>query len=409
VYSSLLVVDVVARGDTTSYCQTDHRDRTTVAEQPEISVLFALTRLLGARAYATAQGDADPTIVYVCFDDPIPELVEAVAACGAHLELKTDERKRIPTPPVDSTPSALADRAFRALAERVRARVGLADNALALAALEAEILADVPVEAEDEPRYWTAILELAALGGEVLRSKHGGAWTESERSAVPFGFHAGDETYLLANRGRRFLEDGASESMFLVLGLSPADGAPTLLLPSLRARSEAEQECYHFRALIEEAGADADLPVIAYGIDRPQTFSLLTRDDVHDPNDLHATAMGHLALLDAEIEDLDLDGVLVSRVSAGYFGAEKLLDRTFMTSMHAKHGETLAAIVPCRGALLVSGIDGDDRVRVVAGLAAIAEHESNTSRRISTAVLVVSDGEVSGYARLGVEDSDETS
>jgi hypothetical protein len=410
-YSSLLKIDLAATKDPQQpmFIQTDHRSRDEIAAEPEVSVLFALTRVLNARHHGAQHGLSNAMIVYACMDEPTPELVEALAACGAVLETKGGE-SRTALEPVAATPSELADQAFRGLADRVKARVGLRDPASALRVLEAETLADRPDPEEDEPGYWTRILELAALTAEVLRAKHGGVWVECDRADVPFGFQWGATGVTLpTNRAGRFIHDGAEESMFHLLAThdeerpSPTTDDP--LLPSLRTRSEVEREKMVFRPLLDK-NTDPDFPVIAYGNDTPTSFGLLTLSGHTYSDEMHARALANLEGQKVEVAEIEVGGVALSAVSGSFYATEKVLDRAFMLEMHETYGDVLAAIVPRRGLMFVTSAVGDDPIRTMSVLAVIAEEETKTSRRISPAVLIVTDGEVTGYAQLAKKDAE---
>ncbi len=70
----------------------------------------------------------------------------------------------------DSDIGALADRAFAELARRVAVRTGTRDLAIALRMLEDQTIAAPPAR-DDELAFWSRVLELAALAGELLRAK----------------------------------------------------------------------------------------------------------------------------------------------------------------------------------------------------------------------------------------------
>jgi hypothetical protein len=401
-YSSLLKVDIVAKSPNgTMYVQTDHRTRDEIASEPEISTLFALTRLLNARHHAITTGDATPIVVYACMDEPTPELTEALAAAGATLDTKGGESQK-KLEPVAATPSELADAAMRDLVKRVQARVGLTDLAGTLHALEAETLADPPDVEEDEIAYWTRVLELAAVAAEILRARHGGRWVESDSADIPFGFQNDQLQVVLAtNRAARFIADGEGESMFALIETDAemrnrADGP---ILPSLRSRAEATRDKMLFRPLLEKID-DADVPVIAYGSDSPRTFGLLMNHRTDDRDELHRTALENLAGQEVETSEFELADVEMTAVSGSFFATEKVLDRAFMRGMHEVHGELLAVAVPRRGLMFVTNAAPEDPLRAMTVLRAIVEKESQTTRAIAPAILLVQDALVVGRVQL---------
>ncbi|MGN6110735.1 MAG: hypothetical protein ACTHU0_36870 [Kofleriaceae bacterium] len=400
-YSSLTKIDAVS-SDPDRFVQTDHRERAEIEADPEISVLFALTRVLNARKYAETKS-SDGRVVYVSAAASLPPfLLEVLAACGAMLE-RMEDRLAIEPPATAATPGELADQAFRALAQRVSRRCGLTDFAAVLRAVEAETLADPPVLEEDEPAYWTRVLELAAVVCEVVRARHGGRWQEHDRAVVPFGFSIGDgnQVVLPTNRAQRFISDGEPESMFLLLApaLETTEDGP--VLPNLRARSEAIAENMAFRPLLEGLSGDhEDVPVIVYGTDRPTSFAIMTNRESEDLEAVHAQALENLAAQEVSVDPIEGDGIKLLVVSGNYYASEKLLDARFMRDLHRRTGqELLCVVVPRRGLMFVGGRAPGDRDQLVA-LRAIAEKEASTTRSISTAILLVQGGAVVGRVSL---------
>jgi hypothetical protein len=408
-YSSILKVDIVAKSKTGTevmYVQTDHRTKDEIASEPEISILFALSRMLNAKAHAKQAGHTDLTVIYACMDEPTPELTEALASTGATLEVRGGER-RTKLEPVAPTPSELADQAFRGLVKRVQGRVGLTDLGGTLRALEAETLADPPDVEEDEIGYWTRVLELAAVTAEILRAKYGGTWVETDVADVPFGFQHDNMSIVLAtNRASRFIADGAGESMFTLIDsaneMQDHEGGP--VLPSLRSWTEAKRENMVFRPLLSNT-EDSDIPVIAYGTDSPKTFGLMRADREHDKEKLHKAALDNICGQKVDVEDMDIAGVEVVVVTNSFFATEKVLDHDFMKTLHERTGsEMLAVAVPRRGLMFATNAMPKDPLQAMAVLRRIAEHEAQTTRAISSAILLVQDGNVVGQVQLSPGD-----
>lgn len=400
-YSSLTKIDL-ASSNPDRFVQTDHRERAEIEAEPEISVLFALTRVLNARNYAETKS-SDGRVVYAAAAESLPPfLLEALAASGAMIE-RMAEHSAIEPPATAATPGELADQAFRALAQRVSRRCGLTDFAAVLRAVEAETLADPPALEEDEPAYWTRVLELAAVVCEVVRARHGGRWQESERAVVPFGFAIGDGNQLVlpTNRAQRFIADGDSESMFLLLASAQesTEGGP--MLPNLRARSEAILENMAFRPLLEGLPGDhEDVPVIVYGTDRPTSFAIMTTSESEDLEAVHAQALENLAAQEVSVDPLEVGGIKLLVVSGNYYASEKLLDARFMRDLHRRTGqELLCVVVPRRGLMFVGGGAPSDREQLGL-LHAMAQEEASTTRSISTAILLVQGGAVVGRISL---------
>jgi hypothetical protein len=411
-YSSLLKIDIVANApEGPLYVQTDHRRRDEIEGEPEISVLFALVRVLNARAHAKAEGKP-ATIVYACMDDAPPFLVDALAAAGAELEVQGGTVPRKKLAPTGATPAELADRSFADLVKRVQARIGLTDLGGTLRALEAETLVDPPVEDDEEDggiRFWTRVLELAAVTGELLRARGGGRWIEAERADIPFGFEQDGRITLATNRAARFIADGEGESMFHLLAMDEAVDRDDLpVLPSLRSFAEAEGANLVFRRLLERSGED--LPVIAYGTDSPNTFGLMTRDGAKDDVEVvHAQAIANLRAQEVEVQSFELADVEILAVTGSFFATEKVLDREFMQGLHGRlREEMLAVTMPRRGLMFVtSAVGKPDPVKAMTVLSLITRKESENTRSISTAIILVQDGAPVGHVQLTGGDEPE--
>jgi len=197
VYCSIDKIDLAARVEgRTIAVQTDERSPDEIENAPELSVLFAMARVLNARAQLADDGNHDAPVHYRVAGAPA-FLAEAIAAAGGTLDLA---RKATPD---DDRVSALVDRAFAQLARRTAARTGSRDLAIALRMLEDQTTA-APPDVDDEVAYWTRVLELAALAGELLRAKFPGRWVQTDRALVPFGFQleTGSAVIFPTNRAR---------------------------------------------------------------------------------------------------------------------------------------------------------------------------------------------------------------
>ena len=393
-YASLDKID--AATDEGEHYQTDHRTRAEIEDTPELSVLFALTRVRNARRHDSAV--RDPVAVYVPKHALPAFLEEAIAAAGGVIEDFTRGVRHTGARPSASA-AELADRAFQGLAARVCRRLETSDAETALRALEAEIAASPPRRPEDEIGYWTGICELCALTGEILRARCGGGWVDAEHSVIPFGFSHGEGRIALpSNRAQSCVEDGPPESMSHVIAavLDVQVGAPSTgpLLPSLRTRDDAIALGSPYRPLFDGAEQLPELPVIIYGRDTPSTFAMLRATGDEDIPQLHAEALRNLAAQDASVEMLEQDGAIVAVVADSFYAAEKLLDTAFMQTLHARFGELIAASVPRRGLLLATAADGAGK------LAALTEHEARGSRRLGEAVVLVQGGQIVGLAQV---------
>lgn len=381
--------------------QMDHRSAAEIGAQPELSALCAIARVVNARAQLADDGHRNAAVHYVVAEPPPLFLREALTAAGATLERADRKLKLEPLGPVSPHGIAvIVDRAFAALAKRTTARLGVRDTAIALRMLEDETHA-VGVEREDELAYWTRVLELSALAGELLRAKYPGAWVLNERALVPFGFQLQRDAVMFpTNRAQRVVEDGKLESLFklLVAAEETANGTGSgRLMPSLRDRRDCVLDEIVWRPVLAD-DAPPDLPIIVCGIDGESTFGMMRKEALgKPPADAFAEA---LANLEAEAVHADDVGAGIVCVSGSFYAAEKLLDREFMRSLHDELGaDLLAAATPARGCLLVGRIT--DEPAAIARFAELARkrHDESGQRSISAAVMLVSDGRVAGYVR----------
>jgi len=256
VYCSIDKIDLAARVDGKPIAiQSDHRSNAEMLEEPELSVLFALARIVNARAQLAEEGHVDAAVHYAVATEPPVFMREVLAA--AHATLERGDRKRVERfgPGSAHEVGVLADRAFKELARRAAAKVGVRDLAMALRMLEDQTYANPP-ERTDEVAYWTRVLELSALAGELLRAKYPGRWVQSDRALVPFGFQmtASESVMFPTNRAQRVVEDGRGESLFklLIAAEETASGvAQGRLMPSLRDRRSGVRV---LRGVLREVG-----------------------------------------------------------------------------------------------------------------------------------------------------------
>ena len=405
-YCSIDKIDLAARVDGRPVAvQSDERGCAAIEAEPELSVLYAMARVLNARTHLYEGGHPDAIVHYAVSDEPPALLREALGAVGGTLEWGS----RIEPLGAGSPDAAseLADRSFAALAQRVKLRVGSRDIAIALRMLEDQTFADPPPR-EDEPRYWQRVLELAALAGELLRAKYPGHWVQTDRALVPFGFQvqSGAAVMFPTNRAQRVIEDGPDESLFKLLLAAdetvhrPTDAATGRLMPSLRSRADIELDEVVWRPLVDDQGP-LDLPVIVCGIDGESTFGMIRREALTKPvDDAFDEALVNLGDEEVQCEEIEIADLTVIMVSGNFYAAEKLLDRDFMQLLHRMlDSELLAASTPARGCLLVTADYHDNASLARFAAVAHARHEDGGGRAISPAVVLVEQGRVAGYVR----------
>lgn len=404
-YSSLHKIDIVANGPDGRklLVQTDHRDPAEVEPEAELSVLFALTRLIMAQ-----RSEPGGVVRYAAIGGAHPRLVEVVASAGAELEAGTTTVDLSATP---RRPLAdLADEAFAGLAAKVLAREGATADESGLAVVERS-LAGAPSRDDDEIGYWTAVAELAAVTGEVLRAKASGRWVDDPKdyADIPFMFQPAGDTGLVNAAGKavKFLQFGDAESPRQLLRALEDRGTPDgPLLPSLKpstwgARDQTVTE--PFVASLDKAGAD--VPIVVYGHDHPNTFAMMLKDAeaTLDLAKLRREALANLASVEVQVQTVDLKSLSFLAVSGSYFAAEKILDEAFMLGLHRRLGaQLLAAAVPEKGHLFV--VDATSGPEVITAFMALAQgvfQKNEGGRQLSPTVFLVSEGNVVGVASVG--------
>lgn len=406
-YCSIDKIDLAARVEGRPVAvQTDHRPRSEIEAEPELSALFAMARVLNARAHLEDSGHRGASVHYSVSEEPPALLREALAAVGTTLEREPGRFEVLGRASSEAV-GALADRCFAALAQRVKQRVGSRDLAIALRMLEDQTFANPP-DRDDEVHYWRRVLELSALAGELLRAKYPGHWVQTDRSLVPFGFQVegGAAVMFPTNRAQRVIEDGSDESLFKLLMAADetvhraADATTGRLMPSLRHRRDIELDEVVWRPIVDDQGP-WDLPVIVCGIDGENTFGMIRREALgKTPEDAFEEAIINLGDEDVQCEEVEVGGLPVIVVSGSFYAAEKLLDRDLMLTLHQSlDADLLAVSAPARGCLLVTPAIRDAAALAQFSAIARARHEDGGGRAISAAVLLVEDGRIAGYVR----------
>jgi hypothetical protein len=161
----------------------DERNAAAMARIPSLSVVIAVARILDARRVLELRYRGIGEIRYAAASSPPLFLVDAITRAGAHVTDRAGDRVALLAAP--AAVSSIVDLAFAELAHHVRIGVGQATMAGALRLTE-ERRRKAPLEIEANPAaYWTSVFELAAMAGELSRSR-GGRWIEIPETPVPF-------------------------------------------------------------------------------------------------------------------------------------------------------------------------------------------------------------------------------
>jgi hypothetical protein len=408
-FASLESVDTVVLDQATGRrccVQTDHRTAEEIRQQEEISILFALTRVLGARVPADSQ---DVEVLYVCAEPPPDFLRHAVASAGGRMAVH--EGPSLPYDGPLSAPADLADRAFRHLAQRVLRERRLPLDESTLETLE-RAYAQAPDREEDEQEYWTHVVTLAAVAGELLRARWGGRWIHMPGlAALPFAFsHSirGSSRSLVSNavgKAQRFLNHGEYENLVALLDgaedhadPNPPERPVLLTLKAMNWDGHEEMRC---QPLFTPTDPKALVPWVVYGEDLPHSFRYFTKEETREQelSELHARALENLKAIHMEPERLELLGSPLLVVLGHHYTAEKVMDVEFMRSLHERLGaDWLMVGIPRRGSLIAAKARGE--TSFVQGFRFVCEKQFRRGdfEPLCPTPLLLHEGKISGIA-----------
>jgi hypothetical protein len=295
----------------------------------------------------------------------------------------------------------LADESFRGLARRLAEQDGGVVDAGLLARLEEATLLAMPTQEDDEPMYWSRTLELAAVCGELLRAKTAGRWTAtSDRDGLfPFAFTAGNGTFNVADKARRFIDQGESQRpaqlLLMADDLGRSDEGP--LMVNLKP-GDFPREHGVCRDLLEGGSAkDARMPLVFLGRDQPNSFAYLPAGS-GDAGGSFREALANLARLELEAVPHEIGGVELFVVSGHFYASEKILDEAFLTGLQRKLGaELLAAAVPYKGVLLITPHVVPPGITGFVAAVGVLHADTGGAPPLSPVVFLVRDGKVVGH------------
>lgn len=160
----------------------DERGPGHISRVASLSTLVAIARILNARRALDAKFAGAGEVRYVVAAPP-PFFTDAIQRAGAAV---ADQRgERVVLPPQPGNIASTIDLAFADLAHHVRSQYGAQTIADALKRVEADRRKQ-PIDRDADPdKYWTAVLELAALAGEATRPRST-RWVDTTEVPVPF-------------------------------------------------------------------------------------------------------------------------------------------------------------------------------------------------------------------------------
>jgi hypothetical protein len=196
----------------------DERKAVAMSRVPGLSTTMAVARVLNARRLLEKKYGGKGEVRYAA-NASLPDfLFDAVSRAGAAIADLTGDN--VILPPKPSGIASIIDMAFSSLANETRINVGTLEFGEALRRLENDRRKQ-PLEREaDHVRYWTSVLELSALAGELWRPR-GGRWIDTHEVPVPFAIKPAEGNLLakpckLAQRivdGEQVEETLATESL----------------------------------------------------------------------------------------------------------------------------------------------------------------------------------------------------
>ncbi len=374
-YSSLDRVDIVLEDDDGGcvLLQTEHRTADEIEAEPELSTLFLLARVINPRRFGTEE-HGPARVRVACQHEPGTRVRHLLASAGVELQVLPDGEPSVPVEGEAVDLADLADAAFAGLSRRVLAREDLPLSRDGLGTFE-DRLSERALTPELEIEWWTAVAELAALTGELLRGLFGGRWIDDPQrfSTLPFVFQLEDGANLInvADKARRFLELGPRQSPRHLLTMAEDAEEPSgPLLPNLKAPDWPQRELVVCQPLVDEGDwKPGELPLIAYGNDRPHTFGLLHKNSLPAPDlpALRKEAIANLAQVGVAVEELEVLGLRLRVIHDSYFAAEKILDRDFMRSLAVLlDAQMLAVAIPRKCMMVVADATQSDIPKLVA-------------------------------------------
>ncbi len=413
-FSSLHKVDIAIEGATGPIAvQTDHRDAAEIESTYDLSVVFALTRAINPIRSGNFEG-----VRFALLNEAPERFVSLLRAAGAEVEPMGGEI--LEAAPDPSLIDVLSAEALSSLGQRVLSDLGAACTVEGMVTVERAYAARVASTGgrdEDEIGYWTALVELGAATGEILRALHGGAWSRDPEffSMVPFMLERDGMKSNVFGKAERFLERGPSESPTQLLRSAQDHGlelGPVMF--NLRPRGWAGQTLALCEPLLSAADklGDHDLPWVALVHDLPHTTRTLSHEtDPAEIEGLKEQALASLRQIEVEIAPVTVEALEFLVVHGDYYASEKLLDPVFMLGLQERLGaQMLMAGVPIKGQLYVTSAPISPEQTVLFSVILEQQRaEAPPNEQLSSALILLTDGAPSGVVRLAPPGEGEAS
>ncbi|MBV8759333.1 MAG: hypothetical protein JO257_18745 [Deltaproteobacteria bacterium] len=185
----------------------DERSQSQMQRVPALSSLVAIARVLSAHRALEAKYGGKGEVHYATSTAVPSFLSEVITRAGASITERDGDKIKVPPSP--GSVAALIDVAFSDLAHHMRSTIGNVELTQALHTTEQRRRA-APLDKDKQPeQYWPAVLELAALAGELSR-KRGGRWIDTRDMPLPFALKFPDGAIAHPTTVAQTIVDGTS-------------------------------------------------------------------------------------------------------------------------------------------------------------------------------------------------------
>jgi hypothetical protein len=197
------------------FVQTDHRTAVEIAQEPELSIVFALIRIFNPKRFTEA-GSTEPIIFYSAQELPPEFLRQTIHAAGGRLLVGDQEQ---PVPQGTETPKLedVISSAFANMAQAVATEFQVSLTPEGLQKVELALADAAGDPDEDEFTYWSSVVKLGCFCGELIRTSAGGQWRVTDSGTLPFALftHIGNGESKINPLGKaiKFFENGNEDSL----------------------------------------------------------------------------------------------------------------------------------------------------------------------------------------------------
>lgn len=393
-YNELAKIDFIVKVDGQDVAvQTDHREAEEIEQDWDTSVLFA-----AARVRNPVRSGRCTAVRYAAMQGPSERFGRLVAALGASVEVTPGNAVHAAAP--DAT---LADAEVNAAIERLGERV-LAEHG-GLEAAEKALRDSLDPEFEGE--MWATVAALGSATVVAIRRRYPARLVADEEihCMIPYRFAVGTAVLNVFGRTERFLNEDATEFPSRLIAMLDDQQAPEGdVMFQLRPHDFPGRElALHVPILAKTENIEPKMPILGIVVDLPSSVKSMSTDATPEQIERYrAEATANIAKIEVQLDEIAVDELRALVASGHYYAAEKLFDRPFMRSLHARLGaEMLAAAVPSKGRLWVH--NGVVKPEVLGGFLNLVIHEHDKAapnERLGTTLFAVIDGEVVGVARL---------